>query len=44
MTRKRLLQQVFGLTLIAFLLTGCSGALAEQTATPAGRTVALVRA
>jgi hypothetical protein len=34
MTSRRLLQQMFGLTLIALLLTGCSGALAKPTATP----------
>jgi PBP1b-binding outer membrane lipoprotein LpoB len=34
MTSRGPLQQVFGLTLIALLLTGCSGALAEPTATP----------
>jgi len=34
MTGRELLQQVFGLTLIVLLLTGCGGAPAEPTATP----------
>jgi len=32
MSRRRLLQQAFGLTLIALLLTGCGGATTEPTA------------
>ena len=34
MSRRRLLQQVFGLMLAALFLTGCGGAPAELTATP----------